>query len=175
MTIPATPTFFESLQGNIAKTGSDLGLSIATESSPLLSEPLLRMSVPEDTAVPSSLVPVLDSAYLFHLLARDPQKVVAPGKSLLSVLAGLNQAVAHTLESPSEKYVRRTMHQAFWDQVNIHLHVPLDHSCVDTVSFFRPSKHFLRRYHLHRSVASRVCTKTFTKRWHLYSHRSTLP
>jgi len=119
MTVPVTPTFFDTLQDNIAKSGSDLGLSIATEPSPPLSTPLLRMSISEGTAIPSSLVTVLDAAYLFHLLARDPQKVVAPGKSLLSVLAGLNQMVTRTLESPSEKFVRKTMHQTFWDQVSI--------------------------------------------------------
>lgn len=119
MPIPVTPTFFKTLQDNIAKSGSDLGLSIATEPSPPLSVPLLRMSISEGAAIPSSLITVLDAAYLFHLLARDPQKVVAPGKSLLSVLAGLNQMVTRTLESPSEKFVRTTSHQAFWDQVSI--------------------------------------------------------
>lgn len=130
MTIPTTPTFFGTLQSNIAKNGADLGLSIATEPSPPFSEPLLRMSVSEDTAIPNSLILVLDAAYLFHVLARDPKKVVAPGKSLLSVLAGLNQMVTHTLESTSEKFVRKTMHQAFWDQVGVCLRVLLSRSRV---------------------------------------------
>ena len=130
MTIPATPTFFGTLQSNIAKNGSELGLSIATEPSPPFSEPLLRMSISEDTAIPSSLIMVLDAAYLFHLLARDPKKVVAPGKSLLSVLAGLNQMVARTLESTSEKFARKTTHQAFWDQVIICLQTVLNRSCA---------------------------------------------
>ena len=117
MTNPVTPTFFGALTDDIAKRGSDLGLSIATEPSPPFSTPLLRMSIPEDTAIPGPLLMAIDAAYLFHLLARDPQKVLAPGKSLLSVLAGLNLMVTRTLESPSEKFVRKTMHQAFWDQV----------------------------------------------------------
>lgn len=122
MTNPVTPTFFGALTDNIAKRGSDLGLSIATEPSPPLSTPLLRMSISEDTAVPGPLLMAIDAAYLFHLLARDPQQVLAPGKSLLSVLAGLNLMVTRTLESPSEKFVRKTIHQTFWDQVNIFSH-----------------------------------------------------
>lgn len=117
MTNPLTPTFFGALTDNIAKRGSGLGLSIATEPSPPLSTPLLRMSISEDTAIPGPLLMAIDAAYLFHLLARDPQKVLAPGKSLLSVLAGLNLMVTRTLESSSEKFVRKTMHQAFWDEV----------------------------------------------------------
>jgi len=122
MVIPVTPTFFHTLKDNIAMSGSDLGLSIATEPSLPLSAPLLRMSISEDTVIPNSLIMVLDAAYLFHLLARDPQKVVAPGKSLLSVLAGLNLMVTSTLESPSEKFVRKRIHQAFWDQVSTYPH-----------------------------------------------------
>ena len=112
-----TPTFFDTLKDNIANSGSDLGLSIGTAHSLPLSAPVLRMSISEDTAIPSSLIMVLDAAYLFHLLARDPQTVVAPGKSLLSVLAGLNLMVTRTLESPSEKFVRKAIHRVFWDQV----------------------------------------------------------
>ncbi|KAF9778270.1 hypothetical protein BJ322DRAFT_1014944 [Thelephora terrestris] len=72
------------------------------------------MSVPEGAAIPSSLITSLDAAYLFHLLAQDPQKVVAPGKSLLSVLSGINKSSPP--ESTIEKSVGKTMHQAFWDQ-----------------------------------------------------------
>ena len=134
MTIPVTPTFFDTLQGNIAKSGSDLGLSIATEPSPPLSTPLLRMSISENTAIPSPLIMVLDAAYLFHLLARDPKQVVAPGKSLLSVLAGLNQMVTCTLESTSEKLVRKNVRQAFWDQASVCLHHLLNRTCAYDVT-----------------------------------------
>ena len=130
MFIPVTPTFFDTLQDNIVGSGQSFGLSIATEPSPPLSAPLLRMSVSEDTAIPSSLIMVLDAAYLFHLLARDPQKVVAPGKSLLSVLAGLSQMVTRTLESTSEKFVRKAMHQAFWDEVSVYSYTSTSRSCT---------------------------------------------
>ena len=150
MTIPVTSTFFDTLQGNISKNGSDLGLSIATGSSPPLSEPLLRMSVSEDTAIPNSLIMVLDATYLFHLLARDPTRVVAPGKSLLSVLAGLNQMVTRTLESTSEKFVRKTTHQTFWDQVSIYLHTLQATRVLTTLRLVRPSERFLPHYHPHR-------------------------
>jgi hypothetical protein len=123
MTIPITPTFFDTLQEYIARSGPDLGLSVATEPSPPLCTPLLQMSIPEGTVIPSSLIMILDAAYLFHLLARDPQKVVTPGKSLLSVLAGLNQMVTRTLESSTEKFVRKTAHEAFWDQVSLCLRI----------------------------------------------------
>ena len=137
MTTPVTPTFFNTLKDKIAKSGSDLGLSIETEPSLPLSAPLLRMSISEDIAIPNSLIMVLDSAYLFHLLARDPQKVVAPGKSLLSVLAGLNLMVTRTLESPPEKFARETIHQAFWDQVSICSHSLTGCSCAHDLMFYQ--------------------------------------
>ena len=134
MAIPITPTFFDTLQEYIAKSGPDLGLSVATEPSPPLCTPLLQMSIPEGTVIPSPLIMILDAAYLFHLLARDPQKVVTPGKSLLSVLAGLNQMVTRTLESSTEKFVRRTAHEAFWDQVSLYLRILLRRSCAYDVT-----------------------------------------
>ena len=116
-------------------TISNPGLSVVTEPSPPLSAPLIRMSTFEGTAIPSSLIMALDTAYLFHLLARDPNKVVAPGKSLLSVLVGLNQMVTHTPESAPEKFVRKKVHQAFWDQVSARLHTLMSYSfAFDVVS-----------------------------------------
>lgn len=170
MTITVTPTFFDTLEDNIAKSGPDLGLSIAAGSSSPLSAPLLRMSIPENTPIPSSLITVLDAAYLLHLLARDPQKVVAPGKSLISVLAGLDQVVTRTLDSPSEKSFRKTIHQAFWDQVSNHSHALT--SCLK-LRFIRPSKRFLPIYHPHKLLVSRVCTKTFMRPWRLYFRQNT--
>jgi len=163
MVVPVTPSFFDTLKDSIAKSGSDLDLSIATGPSPPLSAPLLRMSVSEDTAIPSSLITVLDAAYLFHLLARDPQKVVAPGKSLLSVLAGLNLMVTRTLESLPEKFARKTIHQAFWDEVSPYPHVLMNRSILMILRPVRPSEHFLPHYHPHRSAVSRVCTETFMR------------
>ena len=81
------------------------------------STPVLRMSVPEGTVISNSLIMALNSAYIFHQIAREPQKVVPPGKSLLSVLPGLEQELAHLLEIPSEKLVQKAAHQTFWDQV----------------------------------------------------------
>lgn len=143
---------------------SDPDLSVAAESSPPLSAPLIRMSVSEGTAIPSSLVTALDAAYLFHLLVRDPTKIVAPGKSLLSALAGLNQMVTHTPESPPEKFVRKKVFQAFWDQVSARLHTLLSYSCAFDVVLVRPFKNFLHHCRPHKSVVSRVCTKIFTRR-----------
>lgn len=124
-------TFFQTmpLGGEFAKRGPDIGPSAAIGPSPPLSAPILQMSVPEGAVIPSSLIMTLDAAFLFHLLARDPQKVVAPGKSLLSVLAGIKQAVTHPPESTFEESVGKTMHQAFWDEVNIRLRVLLS-SCL---------------------------------------------
>lgn len=128
MTIPVTPTYVEPF----AKSSPDHDLS-TTEPSLPLSAPVLRMSVPEGTVVPGSLITALDSVYLFHLLARDPQKVVAPGKSLLSVLSGLNQAATHPLESTSEKSVRKVVHRAFWDRVGIRLQMLLSYLHADLI------------------------------------------
>lgn len=124
MTIPVTPTFIEQLQDNITKSSPDLDLS-AIGLSPPLSAPVLRMSVVEGTPIPSSLITALDAAYLFHLLARDPQKVVAPGKSLLSVLSGLDQTATRPMESASEESVRKVALRVFWDQVILWLHALL--------------------------------------------------
>ena len=124
-------------------TASDPKLVIGP--SPPLSAPLIRMSTSEGTAIPSSLIMALDAAYLFHLLARDPNQVVAPGKSLLSVLAGLNQMVTHTPESAPETFVRKKAHQAFWDQVSTHMLTLSSCSCALMSRLARPSKHFLPR------------------------------
>jgi len=115
-------------------TISDPSLSVVTGSSPPLSAPLIQMSISKDTPIPSSLVMALDAAYLFHLLARDPNKVVAPGKSLLSVLAGLSLIVTHTPESAPEKFVRKKVHQAFWDQVSTYMQISLSRSCAFDVA-----------------------------------------
>jgi hypothetical protein len=133
MNIPVTPTFIEPLQGKSSKSSPDLDLS-ATDPSQPLSAPVLRMSVPEGTVIQSSLIMALDTAYLFHLLARDPQKVVAPGKSLLSVLSGLEQTATHSLESAPGKSVRRIVHRAFWDQVNTSVIRLLVYLCYPTLS-----------------------------------------
>jgi len=116
-------------------TISDPSLSAGTVPSPPLSAPLIRMSISEGTAIPSSLIMALDAAYIFHLLVQHPNQVVAPGKSLLSVLAGLNQMATHTPESAPEKFVRKKAHQAFWDQVSTHLHALLSCSCAFDVAF----------------------------------------
>ena len=114
MTIPVTSGL---PQGQPTGNDADPDSAVTTGSPLPLSASVLRMSVPEGAVIPSSLVTTLDEAYLFHLLARDSQQVVAPGKSLLSVLSGLNRRVTHPPESTTEKSVRKTMHRAFWDQV----------------------------------------------------------
>lgn len=110
MTTPVTPRLPQD------QPNTDPDFAVTTGSPLPLSTPVLRMSVPEGAVIPSSMVATLDGAYLFHLLARDPQQVVPPGKSLLSVLSGLNWRVTHPPESTTEKSVRKTIHQAFWDQ-----------------------------------------------------------
>jgi hypothetical protein len=125
------------LGGKSAKRGPDIDFSAATEPSPPLSAPVLQMSVPEGAAIPSSLIMTLDAAYLFHLLAQDPQKVVAPGKSLLSVLAGIKQAVTHPPESTFGESVGKTMHQAFWDQVKFRLRILLGYQYAYIVPLYQ--------------------------------------
>ena len=159
MTVPVTPSVFNALQSDLAANGSALG-AVSTEPPQPLSAPLIRMSISEDTPIPSSLVMALDAAYLFHLLARDPGRVVPPGKSLLSVLVGLKQTVTRTLDSPPEKSVQKTVHRAFWDQVNTSLHTSLSRSRALMLHLIRPLKHFLPHSHPHKSVVLRLFTKT---------------
>ncbi|KAF8630681.1 hypothetical protein AX15_002825 [Amanita polypyramis BW_CC] len=71
-------------------------------------------------ALPVELVDALNQTYFLHLLANDPDKVIPPGKSLLSMLAHSRVAFGNGDESTAGKEglgekIRQAAHSAFWD------------------------------------------------------------
>ncbi|EAU91202.2 hypothetical protein CC1G_06837 [Coprinopsis cinerea okayama7 len=71
------------------------------------------------SVLPLELVESLDHAYFLHLLATQPEKVVPPGKSLLSML--LHAQLAASKSAPGDpqpllERVKEVAHKAFWDE-----------------------------------------------------------
>lgn len=85
--------------------------------------PLLSV---DTTILPLELVNVLNHAYFLHILATDPEQVLPPGKSLMSVLLrphapnGSADGPSSSLHDKVEDMIRK----AFWNEVRIDL--PLD-------------------------------------------------
>jgi hypothetical protein len=71
---------------------------------------------------PLELVQEMNQAYFLHLLARNPEEVLPPGKSLISIAT--QEKLGHrTRENENEKadvqeQVAKAMHAAFWDVVH---------------------------------------------------------
>ena len=78
--------------------------------------PRLPFSFNTPTALPMELYGLLDQAYHLHMLATDPQAVIPPGKSLLSVLSRPH-AERHPPSVLHER-VGDMVHRAFWDEVS---------------------------------------------------------
>jgi hypothetical protein len=88
------------------------------------------MSAPPQLFTSSNLTfEVIDSinrAFFLHLLANDPEKVVPPGKSILSMMS---RPRTDTLQDGDEKQslgalqrkVESMVHKAFWDEVRVDL------------------------------------------------------
>lgn len=73
---------------------------------------------------PLHLVEPLNEAYFLHLLATDPDKVIPPGKSLLSMMTGSRNAphsFENDLRAQAETLIRdrveKAIHNAFWTEV----------------------------------------------------------
>ncbi|KAG5639410.1 hypothetical protein H0H81_002942 [Sphagnurus paluster] len=73
------------------------------------------------SALPPELLHALNQAYLLHVLATDPARVVPPGKSLLSMMPRA-LPVAH--DSPLHVRVEELVHKAFWDEALVSLASP---------------------------------------------------
>ena len=78
----------------------------------------------QPAALPVELVDALNQTYFLHLLANDPDKVVPPGKSLLSMLAHSRVAFGNRGEAAVGKEdlherIRQAAHKAFWDEVSL--------------------------------------------------------
>lgn len=79
--------------------------------------PLLH-SLSKDTRLPLELLDSLNQTYFLHLLVNDPEKVLPPGKSLLSVLSKPHARESRDTELPTlQEKVEEVIHKAFWDEV----------------------------------------------------------
>jgi hypothetical protein len=72
--------------------------------------------------LPVELIHALNQTYFLHLLANEPDKVIPPGKSLLSMLAHSHVAFQGSNESDAEndtlrESIRQVAQRAFWDEV----------------------------------------------------------
>ena len=78
--------------------------------------------------LPPELVNDLNQVYFLHLLASDPDKVVPPGKSILSMLSrprtGTQSGKDEENDPAAElqKQVEKMIHKAFWDEVRNPIH-----------------------------------------------------
>ncbi|KAI0666546.1 hypothetical protein C8Q78DRAFT_983828 [Trametes maxima] len=84
-----------------------------------LQTPLLPVSTLAPTVLPLELVQALNHTFFLHLLATDSERVLPPGKSLLSMMTSPRaQARAQEGELPKlEGRVHDFVHKAFWDEV----------------------------------------------------------
>lgn len=100
------------------------GISIVLP--PPISTPLLDVSSVDMTALPIELAEALNQAYFLHLLATDPERVLPPGKSLLSVMLQPRAPTRHQEGKPPslQAQVEDAVHRAFWDEVRRLLVLP---------------------------------------------------
>lgn len=85
------------------------------------STPLLPVSATESTALPVELLQILNQTFFLHLLATDPQRVLPPGKSLLSVMSS-PRSNSHSLDEGQaklEERVKDMVYSAFWKEVPV--------------------------------------------------------
>ncbi|KAI0697723.1 hypothetical protein C8T65DRAFT_661669 [Cerioporus squamosus] len=94
------------------------GKDISIVQPPPLSTPL-PVATLGPTVLPIELVQTLNQVFFIHLLATDPERVLPPGKSLLSMMSGpRTNSQAHEGELPKlEERVKDVVHRAFWNEV----------------------------------------------------------
>lgn len=91
---------------------------------PAIQTPLLPVSTTAPTVLPLELVQELNHTFFLHLLATDPERVLPPGKSLLSTMTS-PRAQAREGDVPKlEGRVHDMVHRAFWEDVRIFLTRP---------------------------------------------------
>jgi hypothetical protein len=78
-------------------------------------------------ALPVELVTACNQAYFLHVLATDPDRVLPPGKSILSMMSRRGSAFYdHQGEQPPppslQEKVEDIAHKAFWDEVRVLCH-----------------------------------------------------
>ncbi|KAH9924481.1 uncharacterized protein B0H18DRAFT_1095137 [Fomitopsis serialis] len=88
---------------------------------PPISAPLFPPTAGVTTILPTGLVEVLNYSYFLHLLVTDQDRVLPPGKSLLSVMSkpgamghgGADGELPHLKDR-----IQDVVHKAFWDEVS---------------------------------------------------------
>ncbi|KAH9940447.1 uncharacterized protein BXZ73DRAFT_42923 [Epithele typhae] len=85
---------------------------------PPLSTPLLPVSTLTPTVLPVELVQALNQVFFLHILATDPDRVLPPGKSLLSVISApqANSQQRHDELPKLEERVKDVIHKEFWKE-----------------------------------------------------------
>ncbi|KAI0829912.1 hypothetical protein BC628DRAFT_1408683 [Trametes gibbosa] len=85
---------------------------------PSLNKAILPTSSALPTVLPLELVQVLNHTFFLHLLATDPEQVLPPGKSLLSMMTSPRaQAREQDGDRPKlEGRVHDLVHKAFWEE-----------------------------------------------------------
>ncbi|OAX39578.1 hypothetical protein K503DRAFT_739133 [Rhizopogon vinicolor AM-OR11-026] len=77
--------------------------------------PLIPTSDP--VLLPIELVDILNHTYFLHLLATDPQQVLPPGKSLISIMSRSRKKEEDVSKPTLHDKVEDLVHKAFWDEV----------------------------------------------------------
>ena len=88
---------------------------------PPQSTPLLPVSTLAPTVLPIELVQTLNSTFFLHLLATDPERVLPPGKSLLSMMSAPrtnSQSQGGSLPELEDR-VKDVIYGAFWKEVPV--------------------------------------------------------
>src|SRR5260221_9894653 len=98
-------------------------------------------------ALPTELVDSLNQTYFLHLLVNDKDKVVPPGKSVLSMLMHSNFRLGQESDKQPDLVERVTeaAHKAFWKEVSCR---PMLFMCSHWDYVFRQQKYFRLRFRL---------------------------
>lgn len=72
--------------------------------------------------LPHELFESLNQVYFLHLLANEPERVVPPGKTLLSMMIHAHMNAEKTNDKDGENLLERVQevaHRAFWNEVRL--------------------------------------------------------
>ncbi|KAI6121534.1 hypothetical protein F5141DRAFT_1090968 [Pisolithus sp. B1] len=116
---PSSPT--KPTRPSVASEAESEGVSV-TVSPP---QGFTSRLVSNDALVlPVELVEILDRTYFLHLLATDPEQVLPPGKSLLSIMSRPHVVAEGDPKPTLRRRVEHIMHKAFWDEAAENLSNP---------------------------------------------------
>jgi hypothetical protein len=98
---------------------SEAPISVVLPPPPQFVSSLLQVSTKDATILPFELVDLLNQVYFLHVLSTEPQKILPPGKSLLSALSGPHAQIENDGDSAMKERVGNIIRKAFWDEVFI--------------------------------------------------------